>query len=976
MSRMTENVKVRTFVLQIFFFLWIFLCATAQANLLQNPGFEENAGAAGSATHWTNTGNTGVEDWAKHTDIWGMATYGWGPVENGTIYQDVPATENTDYVYSMWVSGDGGSAGNYYMKVEWYAGETLLDSNSLDITAVVNGATWVEASLDAASPAGCDTARVMIDGVNFTSCGKFDDASFTPTIAHSPSPADNANYMGPDTDIGWSAGIYAASHDVYFGTDFNDVNEADAAFLTGDVNSDGQVDLADISILSEQWLTIPGGSPSADIAGDSSVNLLDFAVMANDWMKTSDFKGNQTATSFEPGIMDMDTTYYWRIDEVNGVDMWKGDVWSFTVSDLPVIATGHDSRIDLRWPFDANVDGYNIYRSASALGPFTKINSLLHTVSVYSDFFGTNDETYFYYVTTVVNGEESGASGTVSATSYAMTDDELLTSVQESHFRYFWDFANPISGTIREGYVSHGTEVSAAGGTGMGLMNICVGVERGFITRQEAAERVLKMLNFLDQADRFHGAWPHWFDGGTGDVILFGGQDGGDIVETSYIAQGMLTVRQYFDNMNDATEADINDMATDLWESIDWNFYTNGSNNLQWLWSPTVGFNLPDQIAIHGYNECMITYLLAIASPTHPIPVSCYYDGWCNDDSYENGNSYYGYKQWVGYPYGGPLFFTHYTSMGFDPRDKSDNYCNYFENNRNISLINRAWCAANPGGFDDYSNTVWGLTASFDPWDYGVHEPLTDSDNGTISPTAAMSAMAYTPAESIATMKEFYFTYGADLWSPFGFYDAFNPTQNWYADNCVAIDQGPIAVMIENYRTGLCWDLFMANPEITPMLNAIGWQFGKRSPDNPASVVNGLDYEYYHGTWSNLPDFDLLTPVSTGTVTNFSLTPKQQNDYFAFRFTGYIDVPTDAGYTFYTESDDGSQLYIGDKLVVDNDGLHGMVEKSGYIALEAGKHAITVTFFENAGGEDLIVRYASEDITKTTIPDSVLYRDD
>jgi hypothetical protein len=228
----------------------------------------------------------------------------------------------------------------------------------------------------------------------------------------------------------------------------------------------------------------------------------------------------------------------------------------------------------------------------------------------------------------------------------------------------------------------------------------------------------------------------------------------------------------------------------------------------------------------------MIVYLLAIASPTHPVPKELYYNGWAGQ-SYVNGSTYYGYKQWVGEPLGGPLFFTHYSFLGFDPRDKSDKFCNYFENNRNITLINRAYCIQNPKKFPGYGELVWGLTASDNPSGYGAHSPL--NDNGTITPTAAISAMPYTPNESIATMKNFYHTYGNKLWGEFGFRDAFNLSQNWFASSYLAIDQGTIAPMIENYRTGLCWDMFMKNPEIPPMLDAIGWTTTKVSEGSDSS---------------------------------------------------------------------------------------------------------------------------------------------
>jgi hypothetical protein len=572
-------------------------------------------------------------------------------------------------------------------------------------------------------------------------------------------------------------------------------------------------------------------------------------------------------------------------------------------------------------------------------------------------------------VVSVVGGIESSPSDIVSAATYAMTDEQLLTSVEEATFRFFWNFGHPTSGLAREGYnLGHSDNTCAIGGSGMGLMAICVGAERGFVSRADAAQRILKILTFLDEnTSRYHGAWSHWVNGDTGATIPFGTQDnGGDIVETSYLAQGMLTVRQYFDS-NDTVETQIRSKAAALWEGIDWYWYLRRSDPgyetneaIYWHWSPDYGWviNMP----IHGYNECMITYLLAIASPTHPIPASCYYNGWASG-SYKNGSRYYGYTQWVG-GFELSMFFTHYTYLGFDPRDKNDNFCNYFENSRNIALIDHAYCIANPKGFTGYSDLVWGLTASWNPWGYGAQAPG-GPDNGTISPTAALSSMPYTPTESIATLKHFYHTYGSSVWGPFGFVDAFNLEESWFAQGYCAIDQGPIIVMLENYRTGLCWNLFMANPEITPMLESIGWA---------TRTDNGLNYEYYQGTWTLLPDFDSLTPTATGIAHNFDIGLRLQDDNFAFRFTGYIDIQTAGAYTFYTNSDDGSKLYIDGALVVDNDGLHVAQERSGSLTLTAGKHLIVVTYFEGTSSQALTVSFTGPGISKKQIPVNLLFR--
>ena len=490
--------------------------------------------------------------------------------------------------------------------------------------------------------------------------------------------------------------------------------------------------------------------------------------------------------------------------------------------ELNVRTVGADSRIDILW--ENTYAGYNVYRSQSPQGPFEKINKSPCEVGVYSDFLGENDKQYYYRVTALNKASvESPPSQTVSAISRAMTDDELLESVQQATLRYFCDYGHPVSARAPER--KGGSDTCTTGGTGFGLMAIMVGCQRGFLQRDEAAERILRIVTFLEEkAQRYHGAWSHWVNGRTGKTIPFSEYDnGGDLVETSYLIQGMLTVRQYFNADND-TEKQLRERISRLWRQVEWDWYLKdpSGRKLYWHWSPDYGWKMNHTIGGH-FNECMITYLLAIASETHPIPPQCYYAGWVGqpDSGYANGKSFYGYRQWVGWDRGGPLFFTHYSFLGFDPRGKRDKYCSYFANNRNISLINRAYCAENPGKHKGYSEVCWGLTASDTPGGYKAHQP--NDDNGTISPTAAISAIVYTPKESIAALRHFYHVYGERLWGEFGFKDAFNPDKDWFAESYLAIDQGPIVIMIENYRSGLCWKMFMSNPEIARMLAGIGW---------------------------------------------------------------------------------------------------------------------------------------------------------
>lgn len=401
-----------------------------------------------------------------------------------------------------------------------------------------------------------------------------------------------------------------------------------------------------------------------------------------------------------------------------------------------------------------------------------------------------------------------------------ITDEELLTKVQEQTFKYFWDFAHPVSGLARERNSSGNTVT--IGGSGFGLMSILVGIERGFISRQDGVDRLETIVNFLENADRFHGAWPHWMDGNTGTTIPFGiDDDGADLVETAFMIQGLLTVRQYLNSGNSQEQTIINKI-TQLWEAVEWDWFTKGGENvLYWHWSPNVAWQ--KNLQIRGWNESLIIYVLAASSPTHSISSAVYDQGWAGNGGMLNGNDYYGITLPLGYTMGGPLFFAHYSFLGLDPRNLSDQYANYWTQNISHSLINQAYCIDNPKNYLIYSAACWGLTASDNHIGYSAHSPT--NDLGVITPTAAISSIPYTPNESMDAIRFFYYFMGDKLWGEYGFYDAFNATENWYANSYLAIDQGPIVVMIENHRTGLIWDLFMDDPEVQAGLNKLGFSF-------------------------------------------------------------------------------------------------------------------------------------------------------
>ncbi len=403
-----------------------------------------------------------------------------------------------------------------------------------------------------------------------------------------------------------------------------------------------------------------------------------------------------------------------------------------------------------------------------------------------------------------------------------LSDSALLDVVQKQTFRYFWDFAHPVSNLSRERSneaYDYGSEVVTTGGTGFGIMSVIVATERKWIARDTAAKFLLKMVKFLSKSDSYHGVFPHWLNGSTGKTIPFSRKDdGADLVESSYLFQGLLCARQYF-NGNSNTEQELRNRINWLWNDVEWNWFTKGEDVLYWHWSPNNGWSM--NFAIRGFNECLITYILAASGERYPVSSDVYHRGWVQSNFFKNEKEFYGVKLPLGFDYGGPLFFSHYSFLGVNPKGLKDNYADYWEQNRNHTLINREHCVRNPNKFKGYGENCWGLTAS-DTYDgYNAFSPT--NDFGTITPTAALSAFPYTPEYSMKALRHFYYNLGDKIWSEYGFVDAFNETKNWYAKSHLAIDQGPIIVMIENHRSGLMWNLLMSCPEVQNGLKKLGF---------------------------------------------------------------------------------------------------------------------------------------------------------
>ena len=531
------------------------------------------------------------------------------------------------------------------------------------------------------------------------------------------------------------------------------------------------------------------------------------------------------------------------IDQVRVADEpTSGEAAPPTESPTQLIAKGYDRHVLLRWDAaeTAELAHYVIYRSLDG-AEWTPIGIQLPGIHLYSDFLGRASVKADYKVTAADwQNHESAASAAASAMTHEMSDDELLTMLQEGAFHYYWEGAEPNSGLAHENMPGD-DRIIATGASGFGIEALVVGVDRHFITRDQGLERLERIVGFLERAPRYHGAWSHYMNGPTGQTMpLFGMLDnGGDLVETSFMMQGLLTARQYFKGPS-ARERDLYQRITALWEGVEWDWYRENASSgfIYWHWSPQWGFQIHHPLI--GFNETMVVYLLAIASPTHSVPADMYYSGWASQDSraleyrqgwsgspdgnhYGNGKTYFGIKLDVGVGTGGPLFFTHYSFMGFDPHSLRDRYtASYFENNRKIALINRAYCIANPKHFKGYGADAWGLTASDGPTGYATPAPDEINDTGTITLTGALASFPYTPEASMAALKHYYRDLGAELWDIYGPRDAYNPSVNWVSPIYMGLNQAPIVAMVENYRSGLLWKTFMSNPEIAVMLKKLG----------------------------------------------------------------------------------------------------------------------------------------------------------
>jgi hypothetical protein len=513
-----------------------------------------------------------------------------------------------------------------------------------------------------------------------------------------------------------------------------------------------------------------------------------------------------------------------------------------SLEEIPVVknlsVAGYDSHAELQWEQEIPDLAYRIYASFDA-GENYEIRAET-TDKYFLDFVPATarNSSVLYRVAAISQGNESEP---VEATAqiHDFSDEELLDMVQRYTFRYFWEGAHQATGMALERSNGNG-RTAASGATGMGLMAMIVAHEREYKPQVEIENRILKVLEFLTNCDRHHGAWSHWYNADTYETQPFSEKDdGGDIVETSYVAQGLIALKNYLSG-NDTKSTLIRERADELWREIEWSWYQNNENVLYWHWSPNYDFEM--NMKVQGWNEALVTYIMAASSPTYPISKEVYANGWARNGGMVSERSFYGFDISLSPDWGGPLFWIHYSQLGINPHGLKDQYADYWQEYVNTAKIHHAYAIDNPMDHESYSDSCWGLTASDDPDGYTAHQPV-HNDNGTISPTAALASMPYTPEESMKALKYFYRERGAGLFGKYGFYDAFNDNFNWVAESYLGIDQGPIVVMIENFRTGLLWNSVMKDADVQAGLDKLGFEY--EIPTGAKIIPDNAKFEVY-----------------------------------------------------------------------------------------------------------------------------------
>jgi len=491
-----------------------------------------------------------------------------------------------------------------------------------------------------------------------------------------------------------------------------------------------------------------------------------------------------------------------------------------------LVARVADRCVIIHWDAvsDPTVTGYYVYRQSNDTGSFALMTPSATWMTGFADTQVQDGTPYSYYVESVNSSNQtSDTSVHISATPHQLSDDQFLDFLQQTAIDFFWYEANPSNGLIKDrSTVNSGCSIASVG---FGLTAVCIGIDHGWIPMTAGRDRVLTTLNtfyHLPQGSGvagyagYNGFFYHFLNMQSG---LRDGSSELSSIDSALLLAGILYAKQYFSSA-DSGDVRIRALADSIYDRVNWSWMEAHYNGIYMQWTPESQFN---NVGVWiGYCEAMIMNTLAAGSPAHAASGQYLYLSWTSGYSWQ---TQYGYT-YVNFP---PLFGHQYSQCWIDYRNIADPYMSskgitYFENSKLATLANRAYCIANPGHFAAYSDSIWGLTASDGPPSTGYEArgaPPPQNDDGTLAPTAAGGSIAFTPDESIAALKAIYNTYRVQLVTPYGLGDAFNPTKGWYDNQDIGIDEGPIAIMIENYRTQKVWNLFMQNPDIKRGLSAL-----------------------------------------------------------------------------------------------------------------------------------------------------------
>lgn len=513
--------------------------------------------------------------------------------------------------------------------------------------------------------------------------------------------------------------------------------------------------------------------------------------------------------------------------------------WTAHAQTAPRTPTGFSLRVGeqdviVRWETVPNVLGYRVYRKAPWESDFRMITPATIRPIAYVDTVSAGHR-YQYFVRSVslTGGIQSIPTDTITTPAIGpLSDDDFLELVSRTAFDFLWNEANPANGMVRDR--SRENSAASVASIGMALTGYGVAADRGWITRDQARERTRTTLNFLWNAPQstapdatgYKGHFYHFLNMQTGRRA---GTNELSTIDTALLMAGVLYAAAYFDQ-DHPDEAFIRDTGKALYDRVDWAWASPRAPRISHGWNPESGF-IPYDYG--GYSEAMILYLLALGSTTYPVERQAW-EYWMS--GYRWQSDFLPGRPYVAFA---PLFGHQYSHIWVDFRGRRDaamrdRGIDYFENSRRATLAQVNYAAANPNRFAGYSANEWGITASDTPTGYRARgAPPAYNDDGTLNPTAPGGSYPFTPEESLRALRTMYTTYGRRLWGIYGFRDAYNPTQNWFATDYIGIDQGPILLMIENYRSGSIWQRFMTRPEIQQGLTRAGFQTLTSSESTP-----------------------------------------------------------------------------------------------------------------------------------------------